>query len=399
MHNDAYTAEGNGREAGADACASASATKDSGSSGALRDGRYSRQVRFARIGEAGQRKLSDACVLIVGVGALGASLAQHMVRAGVGEVRLADRDYVELSNLQRQTLFDEADAASAQPKAVAAADKLRRMNTEINIVGHVQEVNKHTLSPLIDGADLVLDGTDNAATRLLLSDECFRRGLPFVYGGVAGAAGMSASLVPGRTVCLRCMLGDETGSEEADTCDTLGVLSPAVEFVASLQAAEAIKWLTGNKGDMRTTWVSADLWTFRVRESRLPTGSPDCPYCGEGTERDGLDDEASSDYPTSVVLCGRNTVQVTLSKRQSLGEMKQSLVNRGCEVKANRYLVRAILPLASQEHLVLFEDGRVLVQGTSDKEWAVCLCQQYLNDLNDGNASKSLIEGGLHHEL
>lgn len=342
-------------------------------------GRYSRQTRFAPIGEAGQRKLADACVLIVGIGALGASLAQHMVRAGVGEVRLADRDYVEPSNLQRQMLFDEADALAVLPKAVAAANKLRQINSDVRVEASVADVNALTVQQLAAGAHLVLDGTDNAATRLLLSDVCFQLHIPFIYGGVAGAQGMNAALVPGRTACLRCLIGAADGEGEADTCDTVGVLSPAVEFVASLQAAEAIKWLTGNQAAMRHTWVSVDLWSFRLRESALPSGRAECSYCGQGNSVNTAanaaaerDDEAIH----SVVLCGRDTVQVTLGRTLDLESLEKRLSGQGFQLTANRYLVRAKLP--SGEQLVLFPDGRVLVQGTTDASHAVWLCNNFL---------------------
>lgn len=350
--------------------------------------RYSRQTRFAPIGEAGQRELSEACVLIVGIGALGASLAQHMVRAGVGEVRLIDRDFVEPSNLQRQMLFDEADALAVMPKAVAAANKLRSINSEISIVAEVTDVNKTTVQRLAAGVDLVLDGTDNAATRLLLSDVCFRQRVPFIYGGVAGSQGMSASFIPGRTACLRCLIGASEAEEETDTCDTVGVLSPSVEFVASLQAAEAIKWLSGNRDTLRQTWISVDLWSFRLRESSLPGGSANCPYCGDG--QDGASpaptvyDQAGSaagDWDEAiipVVLCGRNSVQVTLPMPLQLEQLEQRLAELGCVMTVNRYLVKAALPGQSGEQLVLFSDGRVLVQGTADAPRALELCEVYL---------------------
>ncbi|MBD2872562.1 ThiF family adenylyltransferase [Paenibacillus arenilitoris] len=340
--------------------------------------RYSRQIRFAPIGEAGQRELAGASVLIVGVGALGAALAQHMVRAGVGEVRLVDRDFVEASNLQRQTLFDEADAMAALPKAVAAASKLRAINGDVRVEARVADVNEANAAELADGARLVLDGTDNAATRLLLSDVCFRARIPFIYGGVAGAQGMSAALLPGETSCLRCLIGD--ADEGGDTCDTVGVLAPAVEFIASLQAAEALKWLTGNKDAMRRTWLSADLWSFRLRESAMPGGRADCPHCGAAETLPESAAAGAGGRPeeeiSSAALCGRDTVQVTLGKPLPLDRLEQELRSRGCELTVNRYLIRA--RLGSGETLVLFPDGRALVQGTADAAHAVRLCEAYV---------------------
>ncbi|MFD1953698.1 ThiF family adenylyltransferase [Paenibacillus thailandensis] len=419
------------------------------------DERYSRQIRFAPIGHAGQRRLGESAVLIVGAGALGASLAQHLTRAGVGEIRLADRDYVEPSNLQRQMLFDESDAEAALPKAAAAAAKLRRINGEVSVVPYVTDVNSRTVGPLIDGADLVLDGTDNAATRLLLSDECFRRGIPLLYGGVTGSAGMCATLLPGRTACLRCLIGGEE-AEEGETCDTAGVISPAVDLVASLQAAEALKLLTGNEDALRNTWISADLWPFRLRESQLPAGNGRCPHCspGRGAERgQRLEAErrsattaaapvpggpanaghaegegrsasdaqarrpgsgaaaagyaagtvpmrqsggaaASAGYAPerafgrtngsgapaplqAVTLCGRDTVQLTLAAPLPLEAARTELERKGCRLTANPYLLRAELPVG--QRLVLFPDGRVLVQGTTDAGEAAALCGAYLD--------------------
>lgn len=343
--------------------------------------RYSRQTRFAPIGEAGQRKLAAATVLIVGVGALGASLAQHMVRAGVGEVRLVDRDFVEPSNLQRQMLFDEEDAIAVLPKAAAAANKLRKINSSVTVSAAVADVNASNIESLARGVNLVLDGTDNAATRLLLSDICFKQDIPFIYGGVAGAQGMQAVLIPGNTSCLRCLIGSEDSDSEGDTCDTVGVLAPAVEFIASLQAGEAVKWLSGNQAAIRGTWLSVDLWSFRLRESVLPQGNSHCAHCGQGHERtaERIAEEADpigEDAIGSTVLCGRDTVQVTLGRPLLLGDLEKSLGRRGCRLTVNLYLVKAELP--SGEQLILFPDGRVLVQGTGDAENAIKLCKTYL---------------------
>ena len=339
--------------------------------------RYSRQTRFAPIGQPGQRRLGESRALIVGCGALGASLAQHMTRAGVGELRIADRDFVEPSNLQRQTLFHEADALAALPKAVAAAEKLRAINSEISIEAYVLDVNRQTVDPLIEGVDIVLDGTDNAATRLLLIDACYERGIPLVYGGVSGAQGMSAVLIPGDTACLRCVIGGEDEAGEGESCDTAGVLSAAVEWIASLQAIEAIKYLTGNREAVRGTWIAADLWRFGIREFRLPEGSPQCRHCGPkaGVGRDGRDDDSPSVLPP-VALCGRDTVQVTLGSPLDLERIQKQFRTMGFELTVNRYLLKATLPQG--EKLVLFPDGRVLVQGVNEPEKALRLCERYL---------------------
>lgn len=359
--------------------------------------RYSRQIRFAPIGEPGQRKLGDAGVLIVGAGALGASLAQHMVRSGVGFVRLVDRDYVELSNLHRQTLFDEEDARAALPKAVAAAAKLRRMNSGTRIEALVADVGMRNAESLLMGVDLVLDGTDNAETRLLVSDACFAHGVPFVYGGVAGSGGMSAMLVPGKHVCLRCLLGEAEASDAdggAPTCDTIGVIAPAVELIAGLQAVEALKWLTGNVHAQRDTWVSADVWNFSLKEWKLPLPCESCAHCGSGHYSERSPEIARvpdahytawkveervppADEEHAVVLCGRDTVQWTLRSTIRLPEWEGRLSSRGCEITAsNAYLIRALT--AEGVRIVLFSDGRSLIQGAGGIERAEQIYRSYL---------------------
>jgi len=360
--------------------------------------RYSRQIRFAPIGEAGQRKLCDAGVLIVGAGALGASLAQHMVRSGVGFVRLVDRDYVEISNLHRQTLFDEEDARSALPKAVAAAAKLRRMNSGARIEALVADVGLRNAESLLIGVDLALDGTDNAETRLLMSDACFAHGVPFVYGGVAGSGGMSAMLVPGKHVCLRCLLGEEAASDAdggAITCDTIGVIAPAVELIAGLQAVEALKWLTGNVHALRDTWISADVWNLSLKEWKLPRPRESCVHCGSGHHLERLNEaarvvpqarsiaweverrEQPLEEAQAVVLCGRDTVQWTLRSTARLSEWEGRLSGRGCEITAsNAYLIRALT--AEGVRIVLFADGRSLIQGAGGIERAEQIYRSYL---------------------
>lgn len=359
--------------------------------------RYSRQIRFAPIGYAGQRKLGEAGVLIVGAGALGASLAQHMVRSGVGFVRLVDRDYVELSNLHRQTLYDEEDARAALPKAVAAAAKLRRMNGGARIEALVADVGKRNAESLLMGVDLVLDGTDNAETRLLISDACFAHGVPFVYGGVAGSSGMTAMLVPGKHVCLRCLLGEAEASDAdggAPTCDTIGVIAPAVELIAGLQAVEALKWLTGNFHALRDTWLSVDAWNFSLKEWQLPLPRESCAHCGSGHQPERSHGvamlppahsaalEAEERVPpqgeeNAVVLCGRDTVQLTLRPTLRLQQWEERLSNRGCEITAsNVYLIRALT--AEGERIVVFSDGRSLIQGAGGIERAEEIYRSYL---------------------
>ncbi|MDG0790421.1 ThiF family adenylyltransferase [Cohnella ginsengisoli] len=339
--------------------------------------RYDRQIRFAPIGAEGQRLLGGAAVLVAGVGALGCALAQQMVRAGVGTVRLADRDFVERGNLHRQSLFDEADAAASTPKAVAAAARLREANGAVRIEPFVADIGAGNVGTLLAGVDLVLDGTDNAETRLLLSDACFARGIPFLYGGATGSAASSASLLPGRTACLRCLIGGESEAEAGDTCDTAGIVGPAVELAASLQAAEALKWLSGNRGAMRRTWIAADVWHFSLRESKLPPGRPSCPYCGDAVESFVRASEQPASAMEATVLCGRGTIQVATGSALIPRECAVRLARRGCRILvANDYLVRARTPCGAT--IAAFGDGRVLVRGEGGAEEAIRVCRTYV---------------------
>ncbi|MGU3470784.1 ThiF family adenylyltransferase [Paenibacillus sp. D51F] len=388
--------------------------------------RYSRQIRFAPIGWIGQRRIGQAVVLVAGTGSLGASLAQHMARAGVGELRLADRDYVEFSNLQRQMLFDEEDARLALPKAEAAARKLRVINGMVEVKAFAADFTAPgVLEKIAVGSDLVLDGTDNAAARLVLSDYCFRVGIPFLYGGVAGAAGMSAPLIPGATCCLRCLIGGEEEQESGHTCETAGMISPAVEMVAALQAAEALKWLAGGRDEMRRTLASVSLWPYSMRETKLPDPSASCRHCGSAKASGGTGTRAELDSSMDVlaketnpsianvrskisrrspasgrailpegwpekaaseaagnlrrqntaVLCGRDTFQLQLEPAEP-GRYEKRLERLGCRLTLNPYLLRAVLP--DNGKLVVFPDGRVLAQGAADADTAWEWCLHYL---------------------
>ncbi|MFD2117130.1 ThiF family adenylyltransferase [Paenibacillus yanchengensis] len=357
--------------------------------------RYSRQIKFAAIGQSGQQLLQEATVLIVGSGALGASLAQHLTRAGVKKIRLVDRDYVEPSNLQRQMLFTERDALQMLPKAIAAREALRQINREVEIEAIVAEVSRSNVADFMDGVQLVLDGTDNAAIRLLLSDSCFALGIPYLFGGVAGAEGMSALLIPGQTACLRCVIGDESLLGNADTCDTVGVLSPAVEMVVAMQIMEALKWLTNNRAALHGEWVSFDLWSLYIRRSRLPKRVEACSHCAVKEIAAGHEDDFQQNLPSSdsdqtidisnnryeaAVLCGRDSIQVTVSEEVNLNLDLEKLVIQlqqlGCSIFQNKYLVKATV--ITGERLVVFGDGRILVQGTSEIEKAYQLCDQYI---------------------
>lgn len=333
-------------------------------------GRYSRQMLFKPIGPDGQRKLAERAVLIVGMGALGTVLANHMVRAGVGTVRFVDRDYVEASNLQRQMLYDEDDAAQSMPKAVAAAKRLSRINSAVRLDAVVADATAANIGRLLDGIDLVLDGTDNFQTRYLLNDACFRQGIPFVYGGAVASRGMSAIFVPGQTGCLRCLIQPTDSSGE--TCDTIGVIAPVVDIVASYQAAEALKQLVGDTASRRNTLVTMDVWHNHYYEMKLPAAKADCPVCG-GKRYPAL--EPSAMGADAVSLCGRETVQIHARASFDLDEWRGRLES-AATVRVNPFLLKAELP--EGERLVLFPDGRTLVQGTEDPVRAKTLYARYI---------------------
>lgn len=332
--------------------------------------RYSRQMLFKPIGPAGQRKLAERSVLIVGMGALGTVLANHMVRAGVGHVRFVDRDYVEASNLQRQMLYDEEDAAQSIPKAVAARQKLAKVNSAVKLDEIVADVTVDNIEQLLDGVDLVLDGTDNFQTRYLLNDACFKYGIPFVYGGAVASRGMSAIFVPGQTACLRCLIQPTEGSGE--TCDTIGVIAPIVDIVASYQTAEAMKHLVGDTSSRRNSLVTMDIWHNHYYEMKLPSPRSDCPVCS-GQHYPALERYDTGSDATS--LCGRETIQIRARSSFDLAYWRVQL-EAVADVQANPFLLKAALP--EGERLVLFPDGRALVQGTEDIVRAKTLYARYI---------------------
>ncbi|WP_199621802.1 ThiF family adenylyltransferase [Paenibacillus alkalitolerans] len=332
--------------------------------------RYSRQMLFPPIGEQGQRKIAAARVLIVGMGALGTVLANHMARAGVGMLRIVDRDYVEKSNLQRQMLYDEGDAELALPKAVAASRKLAKINSDIRLEAIAADVTADNAETLSDGVDLILDGTDNFRTRLLLNDVCFKREIPFVYGGAVSSQGMTAVFVPGETCCFRCLIGEADGTGQ--TCDTIGVISPIVDIVASFQAVEALKYLVGADSARRRSLLSIEIWRHQVFDAKLPPPKADCPTCG--LKLYPALEEAASPF---AVMCGRETVQFQGSKPIDMDRIERKLA-AVCRVSRNPFLLKAVVP--EGERLVLFPDGRVLVQGTEDIARARTLYDRYIGN-------------------
>lgn len=334
--------------------------------------RYSRQVLFKAIGLAGQTRIRQSAVLVVGAGALGSIASEMLVRAGVGRLRLVDRDYVDESNLQRQSLYDERDVREGLPKAVAAARKLGWINGNVDIEGRVEDVHRGNVLAMIEGMDLIVDGTDNFETRYLLNDAAIRSGIPWIYAAAVGSYGMSFVVVPGKTPCLRCLLEDEPAPGSSPTCDTAGVIAPAVHAVAAFQVAEALKLLSGRTEALTGSLLSLDVWQGRVDRFRPSGRREDCPACGLG-KLDFLDGDSGSQ---TVTLCGRNAVQVRPARAAvlSLEEMGARLSALG-ETTVNRYLLRARI---GDRELVLFADGRAIVHGTSDPAEARTFYARYV---------------------
>jgi molybdopterin/thiamine biosynthesis adenylyltransferase len=336
--------------------------------------RYRKQVLFAEVGEAGQRRICAARVLIVGCGALGSVLAETVVRAGVGFVRLVDRDFVEITNLQRQVLYDEDDVAAQMPKAVAASRKLGQINSTVTIESHVADVDHTNILDLARGVDLILDGTDNFEVRFLINDAALELGIPWVNGGCVGSHGQVMAIVPGVTPCLRCLMEGVPDPGTTDTCDTAGVLGPAIQVVASLQVVEAMKILLGKPIESALTII--DVWDLSLRRLKLGdlAERTNCPAC-QGGERRWLRGESTS---RSTVLCGRNAVQVTPPAQMTLPleELAARLKVSGT-VTANPFLVRLDVAEAGCE-ITVFRDGRAIIKGTEDLATARTLYARYV---------------------
>jgi adenylyltransferase/sulfurtransferase len=338
------------------------------------DERYSRQVLFRPLGAEGQQRLAAGGALIVGCGALGSHVAELLVRCGVGEVRLADRDFVEESNLHRQSLFREADAERGLPKAIAAADRLREINSQIRIEPFVEQVGADTIGRLAEGMAVIVDGTDNFDTRFLINDLALRDGLPWVYGACVGAYGLSATIVPGRSPCLRCLIDSLSAAAGNETCDTAGIIPPVPALIASIQAAEAIKILSGSLGAVSRDLIAVDLWDNSMQRFALDRDAlgRDCPACRRGIY-EYLEGEKGT---RSIILCGRNAVQIQAKWAGGidLEALATRLQSHG-DVVRNSFLLRLSLQGVT---LAVFSDGRAIVSGTSDPVRARTLYDRYV---------------------
>lgn len=331
--------------------------------------KYSRQILFAPIGAAGHEKLRQSKVVIVGCGALGAAQANTLARAGVGRLRIVDRDYVEASNLQRQMLFDASDAAANLPKAVAAQRKLREINSDVSVEGIVADLDHRNAEELLGGFDVILDGTDNFAARYLLNDAALKLGIPWVYGAVVASYATTFTVVPGKSPCLACIYPAPPEGAH-DTCDTVGVIAPAVAWAAAVQATEAFKILLGRELELHGALLAYDVWENRYQRVQ-PKRDPRCRACGA---RDFI--YLSGAGPAHTTLCGRNAVQISHgeSRRLDLAALKTRLEQFG-PVRANGYLLQCRL---DSLELTVFPDGRAIIKGTEDPAVARGVYARYI---------------------
>lgn len=340
--------------------------------------RYSRQVLFEQVAVDGQRALLASRVVLVGCGALGSALADMLVRGGVGHLRICDRDHIELNNLQRQSLFDESDIERNLPKAIAAAGKLSRINSGVTIEPVVADVTCDNVERLTRGAALILDGTDNFETRYLLNDVAIKTGTPWIYGAVIGASGLVMPVLPGETACLRCVFENAPPPEISPTCDTAGVIAPAVNVVASLQMVEAMKLICGKRDAINRSLVSVDAWSGRlthINTSKARRG--DCICCGR-RDFEYLDGRAAS---TAITLCGRDAVQISPNSREEDRGVDLSLIAKKLNavtaepVAVNEHMLRATV---DRFIITVFPDGRTIVKGTTSAEEAKTVRAKYI---------------------
>lgn len=333
--------------------------------------RYSRQILFSGIGAEGQRKLAQGRVVIVGCGATGSALAGLLARAGVGTLRIIDRDYVEASNLQRQSLFDENDAAESLPKAIAAGRKIVAFNSAIVVEPQVEDLVPENIDDVLAGMQLILDGTDNFETRYLINDYAVKNSVPWIYSAAVGSYCATMNIVPGQTACLACMFPDSPRGM-VETCETAGILNSAVNLVASVAATEALKFLVDGSGlsVLRRTLLSFDVWSNQHAEISADKPRAGCRVCGE-REFDSLAGEGRP----HITLCGRNSVQIHERRRAiDFGEMKERLAAQGT-VQHNAFVLKF---WRDPYEMTIFPDGRAIIKGTVDKAVARSLYARYV---------------------
>jgi molybdopterin/thiamine biosynthesis adenylyltransferase len=336
--------------------------------------RYDRQSLLPQVGEGGQAKLAAARILLVGCGALGTNIAEQLIRAGVGFLRIVDRDIVEWTNLQRQVLFDESHAQSAWPKALAAAERLRAINSQVVVEPHVADVHSANIESLCESISLILDGTDNVSSRYLLNDVSVKLRIPWIYGACIGTEGRMMLVQPGASPCLRCVFPDPPRPQDLPTCDTAGVLGAAAAVVASLQAVSAIKWLTSDSASIRSELTTIDVWENRFHSMSLSDAKrADCVCCGSRQ----FEYLSAPPDQSAVTLCGRDAIQIRGQGRADLQAIASRWKPLG-SIEANRFFVRCNLHDDRAMRLTLFADGRLIVHGTTDPVRAKSLYARYV---------------------
>jgi molybdopterin/thiamine biosynthesis adenylyltransferase len=333
--------------------------------------RYSRQLLFAGIGAEGQQRLLESRVAIVGCGATGSALASLLARAGVGSLRIIDRDYVEASNLQRQMLFDEADAADSVPKAIAASRKIAQFNSQVVAEPRVSDLTPDNADGLLGGVQLILDGTDNFETRYLINDYAVKNTLPWIYVAAVGSYALTMNIVPCESACLSCVFPEPPGGV-VETCDTAGILNSAVNLAASIAATEALKLLTGAHQQLRTTLLSHDLWSNQRAEVAADKPRADCPTCGHKVFV-----HLSGAGRPHITLCGRNSVQIHEHHRPvDLGDLSKRLQPHG-SVRHTDFILKF---WKEPYEMTLFPDGRAIIKGTTDTAIARSLYARYIGN-------------------
>ncbi len=334
--------------------------------------RYSRQVLFNQIGQAGQEKLKNSRVLLVGCGALGASHTEMLARAGVGKLRIVDRDFVEFTNLQRQTLYSESDAKERLPKAVAAKTRISEINSEIEVEALVADVNQNNIESLIENCDLVLDGTDNFQVRYLVNDACVKLQKTWIYGAAVSSYGTTMTIQPNQTPCLRCIFEEIPDAGSSPTCDTSGVIMPIISTISAIQVTEALKILTGNLDKLHHSLMQIDVWQNDWRKIKLREPVADCICCSE-KKFEFLESENREFFTT---LCGRDSVQISAPKpaRIDLVSLADKLKHLS-EVKQNEYLLRFSV---DNFEVTVFKDARAIIKGTDDLTTARSIYAKYV---------------------
>jgi adenylyltransferase/sulfurtransferase len=333
--------------------------------------RYSRQIITFAIGEEGQKKLKESSVLLVGCGGLGSTIATLLVRAGVGRLRIVDRDFVEITNLQRQILFDEDDLNSNIPKGVIAERKLKKINSDVEIEGIVADFNPSNAESLSEGINLILDGLDNMEGRFLINDLSIKKGIPWIYGTCLSTYGLTFNIIPKKSPCLRCIYDNFANSSM--TCETAGIIGPIVVLIASIQSSEALKILTGNEKDLRYDMLFVDLW--RNEFEKIPIShlkKENCPACGMGR----FDFLEGNKISSVISICGSNSIQINPPAERflELEKIVESLKPYGMVV-FNEYLVKFFY---QDYEITIFKDGRAIVKGTSDPSIAKSLYSKFI---------------------